>query len=471
LVFDESALPAEGEEVMRLLRALSSLDDVIRWSYEDAGPPESVQRVTQGSWSVPLGWLEVHELEVDPDAQRRFASHSVCYTVDGESAAQSMIGGDVGRGDMATWDDSYPELSTEDGSAARRAASIALGAADAAKADLLVTTRAFLLRGQWPFRDRDTVACTPTDAAALIGQFLRSRGVYMGWFDEGQWRMSFDRLGYFWLTSRALLPEGWRWFSHCVYSETEEQSDLVVLAQSVFQRLARVLGRLDDLRWATSLEPEKGMADEAVTSLDYILIDLAGAFDAAARVAHRVLELPGSEYLAQWRGRKPWSQALRTACPDLAALVAPQRPGGDLLEILACLRNTVHGAGLQPTRFQGNTRRQDKVAIALPHADAERIKAILKRRGWEGGIGLNEFSENRTYVSPEDLGLHLIREAVPLLNRLMTETPVERLGTIPDGAEHSWDMDPTNMFARQHQRSVLLQFGLADLVDPDQGPT
>jgi hypothetical protein len=284
--------------------------------------------VTQGSWSIPLGWLEVHELEVDPDAQRRFASHSVWYTVDGESATQSMIAGDVGRGDMATWDDSNPELSTEDAAAARRAASIALGAADAANADLLVTTRAFLLRGQWPFRDRDTVAFTPTDAAALIGQFLRSRDVYMGWFDEGQWRMSFDRLGYFWLASRALLPEGWRWFSHCVYSETEEQSDLVLLAQSVFQRLARVLGRLDDLRWATSLKPGNGMADEAVTSLDYILIDLAGAFDAAARVAHRVLDLSGSEYLAQWRGRKSWSKALSMACPGLAALVAAQSPGG-----------------------------------------------------------------------------------------------------------------------------------------------
>ena len=213
------------------------------------------------------------------------------------------------------------------------------------------------------------------------------------------------------------------------------------------------------------------MADEAVTSLDYVLIDLAGAFDAAARVAHRVLELPGSEYLAQWRGRRSWSKALGTACPDLAALVAPQSSGGDLLEILACLRNTVHGAGLQPTRFHGSTRRQDKVAIALPHADAEKIKAILKRRGWEVGIGLNEFSEDRTYVSPEDLGLHLIREAVPLLNRLMAGTPVERLGTIPNGAAESWDRDPTDMFAIQHQRSVLLQFGLADLTDLDTSAT
>jgi hypothetical protein len=87
------------------------------------------------------------------------------------------------------------------------------------------------------------------------------------------------------------------------------------------------------------------------------------------------------------------------------------------------------------------------------------------------GIGLNEFSVDRTYVSPEDLGLHLIREAVPLLNRLRRETTVERLGTISDGAAESWDMDPTNLFALQHQRSVLLPFGLADLVDPNQGPT
>src|SRR5262245_53808349 len=43
LVFDEGALPAESEEIMRLLRALSSLDEVIRWSYDDAGPPDSVR--------------------------------------------------------------------------------------------------------------------------------------------------------------------------------------------------------------------------------------------------------------------------------------------------------------------------------------------------------------------------------------------------------------------------------------------
>lgn len=186
-----------------------------------------------------------------------------------------------------------------------------------------------------------------------------------------------------------------------------------------------------------------------------------GAFDALARVAHRAVPVPGSEYQAGWqRGR--WRDRLVALEPALGGLVADGSEGADVLEVLRLLRNTVHGAGLQALGLSRGGGRRHGTAVSLPSSEIETLVEVLRRRGWDEEWGLTEFGGGRFHATPDLVIEHVLGAALPLMNAMMTATPVERFPPLQEGEiKHGPPTgdDPSDAFATRHQRSLRWQLG------------
>ncbi len=275
--------------------------------------------------------------------------------------------------------------------------------------------------------------------------------------------MTFNKGMYFWLATRAVLPESWRWFSHTLNSGGQGSiDDLGHTAQAAMQRVDRVLKTRDALRWHLTLRQNNDVADDALAQVDHILVDLVGAFDATARVAHRILGLPGEPQTVGWQKNR-WLNQVRPLAPVLAAVVAPHSMAADVFEVIRIMRNTVHGAGLQAIGLGDAGGRRKGTAVGLSAADTDLLKAVTQRRSWAPEWGLTEFTPDRVYLEPGAFIEHVVPTSIATINDLMRETPVEVLATgVVANAEPPSDQldDP---FARRHSRSILYQLGFADV--------
>ena len=129
------------------------------------------------------------------------------------------------------------------------------------------------------------------------------------------------------------------------------------LAQTGLERFQRVLQIRDRLHIAAKAEPTSTRFDEATFELETLLLFLSATFDATARVAH-VIYLGGSYEEAGWR-RGPWLDRLAGQAPDLAAAVAEETHGAEVLQLIGALRNTIHGESMRAATVQqgGQTSR------------------------------------------------------------------------------------------------------------------
>lgn len=459
VVLDESTisdLEASEAETVELLRGLVQSPSVRCWYYSDDGPPADEWPVHP---TVPAvrGWVVVREHAGEP-----MLTHDVYYC-DGESSVKvAGISGDVGRADRVRGDRTYASMADDDAAARRGADSVAFGAADAANADLLVTTRPFLLSGRW-FPDRPMVCCGPRDAVALVSQFLRLRGIYAARASADGITIRFNKGLFYWVGARALLPGAWKCIAECS-NLGDAREDATLLALTALQRIERCLVVRDAMRWKSYLPQDHDVAGDVMADLDTIMILLVGAFDVLARVAHRFRGLPGKEFGAGWQ-KNDWLKKVERSDDSLARVMAIGGIGSDLFEVLRLLRNTVHGVALQPIGVHQHGRRQ-RTKVKLPRTDAARLLEVSRKRNWEAEWGLEDWDEGGVHVSPEALVEHLLSIAIPTLDRIMSLLQVSPPVTQTENGAQSLAIraDPNHeVFAPVNQRNVLLQLGLADL--------
>lgn len=458
VVLDESTISdlESDAETVELLRGLVQGPSVRCWHYSDDGPPAD-ERPVHPTVPAVRGWVVVREHAGEP-----MLTHDVFYC-DGESSATAAgISGDLGRADRVASDRTYASMTDADAAARRGADSVAFGAADAAKADLLVTTRPFLLSGRW-FPDRPMVCCGPRDAVALVSQFLRLRGTYVARASSAGITIRFNKGLFYWVGARALLPGAWKCIAECS-NLGEAREDATLLALTVLQRIERCLVVRDAIRWKTYLPQDNDVAGDVMADLDTVMILLVGAFDVLARVAHRFRGMPGKDFRAGWQ-KTGWLKEIERSDKALARVMAVGGTGSDVFEVLRLLRNTVHGVALQPIGVHQYGRRQHTKA-KLPRSDAARLLEISRNRNWAAEWGLEDWEEGGVHVSPEALVEHLLSIAIPTLDRIMNLLQVSPpLTQVADGAQSlALRADPNHeVFAPANQRSVLLQLGLADL--------
>lgn len=299
----------------------------------------------------------------------------------------------------------------------------------------------------------------PAEATAIVGLFLRSRSDFTiakgATFSDGVSRGLF-----YWILARALLGSAWRWFSACVASSTATGDDaLTYLGQSALQRFDRLLRARDAILRQAQLPPDRDAGDEAIFFLDVALLMLSGAFDVAARVAHRAYGVTLDVHLAGWR-RKAWRTSIVAAEPAFGSLLATGSLVADMLEIVGRLRNTVHGAGLQGIAYSEGSLLSHENLVQLPAGEHEVVVEAMDRHAGHAAWGVRPLGAGLVALEPDTFVEALVPRAAVALNALMDATDVTRLsGVRADDLPGGPPVDD-QLFSASMTRSVRLLGGL-----------
>lgn len=266
---------------------------------------------------------------------------------------------------------------------------------------------------------------------------------------------------FFWVGARELLPSAWRWFAGCAQYWTGGGDDSVLfLGQSVLQRVQRALQVRDEVHIGLSKPQNNDTADEALSSLEVLLLLLMGAVDATARVAHAVLGLTSPPYLAAWQ-RSAWVTEVTASAPTLGALFQAGTDELHTLTILRLLRNSIHGPAMQALGV-GRGRRRDRTLVGLPAADEPELRAAFTAFGGLADWGVEELIPGRLHFDPGVFLEQLLPRVLAMLNRIMDETPVERLPHV--ALDPSASLPPTGRgsdpFVELNRQSIRWQLGL-----------
>lgn len=437
-----------------LLGGLMSHPYVEVFRISDDGPLDQAERLSTetGTRYVP-GWI----VWTKPPSETGDIPF-VQATEDGKRVSRRTLVGNAHELAAADPDSSAYRERGESEAAAQRVRDVrALEAAREAGADLFITERPYLHDLSWELA-RQVVLASPESALPLVGLYLRRQGVFLTYRSaDGKATAYLSRGLFYWVGTRDLLPAGWRWFSACVYAD-EERDELIYLGQSLFQRVQRALRDRDAVLWALNQPQNNDIADDALESLDGVLLGLMAAVDVTARVAHRALALNSNEYQAGWQNKR-WLSEVAETSPSLAALVARGTSGANIVEILRLLRNSIHGAALQPLAISSQLRERDATLVGLPPDDAQRLVTAMDAVGGRRAFGLRVTLPNRVHADPGKLADAIFTRTVDLLNQLMEKTSVESFTK----ATASDDASPPNddIFGSQSRQSIRLQLGLS----------
>jgi hypothetical protein len=306
----------------------------------------------------------------------------------------------------------------------------------------------------------------PVEAAlALIGLYLRARDDFTLRRLPGL-RESFDRGLFYWVLARELLPNAWRCTSAGGQHKQATGDDRVFqLFISVITRLDRGLRSRDRLHHQLKLEQNNDTADEALFALDTFLVFLFAAFDAVGRAAYLTYGLdPSRLHKVSWR--RAWrTRQLAPVAASLAQLMDDGTAARDALDLVALLRNTVHGEALR-TVFAKSSSRPVQNVLLLPKEQERQLLAIIDRQGGNDAWGIRKPSVFGVSMQMDVFVESVLPMAVNALDRLLGGIEVERLAgvqptTLPTGPPAD---DPRNelgdAFDSTSRRQVRLMAGL-----------
>jgi hypothetical protein len=260
---------------------------------------------------------------------------------------------------------------------------------------------------------------------------------------------------------RDLLREGWPWFGGCVASDSHTGDDTIgYLAQTAQERFERVLQIRDRLHVVAKQEPTRVRGDELVFVLETLLLFLSAAFDATARVAH-VVYLDAKYDDAGWR-RSDWRQRMEPVARKLLAATADGSRGAAVLQIIAALRNTIHGEALRATE----TREPSGLSLQLVTLTAREAAKIEERIAALGETTLQwglRHANGKTALAADRFVEALLPHGVTLLNELMAATDTSLLpgaagspllAPLDDTPRERWWDDPLSFEIRRRVRML-----------------
>jgi hypothetical protein len=282
------------------------------------------------------------------------------------------------------------------------------------------------------YRSGGPVVVDPTTGIALVGLFLRSRGIGTYLYDTfAQHQMSPEsqRL----VARKGLLdasPE--RWWYGCIASDRQ----LTGVAQSLVIRFQRAMRARDEVLIACLSPKEQAPWDTICYHLDALLVWLACAFDVAAHVADSVYDMRSTVTIVGWRSRQ-WRKELRKAAPGLYELTEKGSPVRAVVDLIAELRNTVHGQVISEfTYVEPGT--QETTLLQLPTRAFDEVskatEALFGRTAWGFKGKLIPEAELGGMWDPYVLVQMLMPFAAEALKAIMAATEVKRLPGVTEAA-------------------------------------
>lgn len=440
--------PCTKEQVLSVLLE-SELVQLHR--YADGGPPESVSpakahtRAYKG-WVVVVGHGPIRGRDV------------VYESSPGVFALGGVTGNKVDRAEQDAGSDVYKGHSPEEATSRcrddRLAAEVAV---QVLGADMYVTERPYL-HAAWRPYGWGVLVSRVDEALALLALYFRAQGQFV----LGP-NVLANRGLFFWVGTRELLSESWRWFGACIRSADGNPDDsLVLLAGSLLQRVQRALEARDAIHLALNQPQDHDTQQQALSYLDVVLVFLMGAVDVAARVAHRILDLPSKEERRAGWQHDAWVKKLKMKAPALAAVVDADTAAAHGLTILRLLRNSVHGETLQGLAV-GDPRVSIESVIALPASDQSEVLGAMDALGGQAAWGARDVLPSRVHLDPGLFVDRLFVQTLRTINDLMANTPVDKLLSEPLTASET-ECPVDGPFQPWVRRSIRWQLGFDDSI-------
>lgn len=469
VMIDSHLIPTEhkGEVPTRELLLLNLLNnDLINYyRYADEGPPKDIEPIVfQGyEWlkeNVYEGWAVASLYNEKEDFW------PVTYSMGKDSFTNAAVSGNIVQ--WAEKDEQsrvYRKLDREARGQKRKRDTLAQEVAvQAVQVDVFVTDRKYLLDERRVRENRGITICSVEEAVTLLALYLRAQGEYIIAMPNSHIRYTFNRGLFYWVGTREVLPEGWRWFSACVYHSSGSGNDkLLGLGGSVMSRMQRAIEARDRVHIALNRITNNDINDDALGNLDHVLMLLMGAVDASARVAHYVLALKTNERYAGWQNNG-WLKQVGESAPRLTQLFAPHSHHRYALQILRLLRNSVHGEALKGVTFQSEG--EASTMMMLHKADEVEILSAMDALGGRDRWGYRPFAPGHDNIYPDLFVDVLTEEIIAVLNDVMKETPVEKLSYIEKARlsnkppEKDANKRGDNVFSEWNRLVIRWQLGL-----------
>lgn len=290
------------------------------------------------------------------------------------------------------------------------------------RADITVSERDFA----WSDLGRSprSAPTSAEEALAVIGLFLRSRGTFTV---RREHNATFDMsLGSFLDSiSHSLLPSLAAWIRACM-TRAGAEADAAVgsYCAGATRRFQHALMARDQLLICSNRGQSPASVAETLFYFDTVLVMLAGAFDAVARVAHVAYAIKGSPRNASWRS-SDWRAALSNNAPGLAEIAGTDAFAA--VGLLGELRNNIHGDDFAP-RLSGGA--QSEMLVRVPVSSADKVGAFMRRLGGEEQFGVRR-EPNDLWVEPDTLIESLLPKAADLLDVMMSKSALERRWGLP----------------------------------------
>ncbi len=210
------------------------------------------------------------------------------------------------------------------------------------KYDLFITLSEILLSNRDQEYLQKVNPCRPSEAARILGYYLRSRDKYI-LYAQGNGTVSFDRGLFYWVLTRHRLPNMWKYFSGCMYSEGFRKDNTSNIGQSILMRCSRVVQARDEIAGNYYI-PQNGNTREYIMyHFEYITLLLSGIFDALAVIAKRSYNIHINERYASFKNETFQKSLKNHGALELFELITCKK-FEKLMILLYELRNTIHKA-------------------------------------------------------------------------------------------------------------------------------
>jgi hypothetical protein len=296
----------------------------------------------------------------------------------------------------------------------------------------------------------------PKEAVALLGLSLRAHGDFSVWRDGGLTR-SLDAARFYRAVAIQSISGLDAWLAYAVgrWLQNGQRRPLSLL-DGIATRIGRALRARDYLQVRLRAPDFRAVWEEVLFFFDVVLLQTMGALDQLARLLHHVYGVPGSDRTPSWRRRRKdgWVAALAKESSSIAALAQTGQQLGDVVDIVAELRNAIHESPLSDEVHDWDDAPQTYVwgagLIALtPDEDVTRMVDTVARRGGHIAWGISDRrSDGAVLIDPglfAEQALRATTAAIALvfsnadLDLLKAPVPADLSYWIPDqrDREHS----------------------------------
>jgi hypothetical protein len=291
------------------------------------------------------------------------------------------------------------------------------------KGDVLITSSPLLLDLRNETWVHEANPRTPTEAAQIVGLFLRSRGIYTYSAGPGL-RTNLDRGFFYWILTRHRLPSMWRYFSACAASEKARGDDILKLGQSILVRCIRSLEARDAIGEQFYMTQNNNTRDRIMYHFDYLTLILAGAMDAQACVARRAYNIHIDERHASFRDKKFRKCLKQTDGTELQEIINGQYYR-DVTTLLYEPRNTIHRAAFTTLAYK-RAGEPEFSFVSVPEPIASDLWDTTEKLGSAGRWGLSK-ELSGVLLEPYSYATALVHESFQLIDTIAAATDVALL--------------------------------------------